>query len=78
MFYDESFLFKTAISIFGYIEEKILTEAFEDSLFLIRDCASHMHEDQLFKRVFSSKLTKEKFIIKLEKEVEELRKKNKI
>lgn len=61
--------------IFGVIEEKIMSLAFEDSLFLIRNCAHQINEDLLFKKIFASKLNKEKFSQRLEKELEIFKKK---
>jgi len=75
LFYDETILFKAAMAIFSFIEEKISALAFEDSLFLIRNSANQMDEDLLFKRIFNSKLTKEKFMLRLEKEMEDFKKK---
>jgi len=63
------------MAIFSFIEEKISALAFEDSLFLIRNSANQMDEDLLFKRIFNSKLTKEKFMLRLEKEMEDFKKK---
>ena len=63
------------MAIFSFIEEKISALAFEDSLFLIRNCANEMDEDMLFKRIYASKLTKEKFMLRMEKEIEDLKKK---
>ena len=34
-----------------------------------------MDEDMLFKRIYASKLTKEKFMLRMEKEMEDLKKK---
>jgi len=62
-------LFKTALAIFGFIEDKINNCMFEDSLFLIKNSANSIDEELLFKKIFASKITKEKFSSLLEKEL---------
>ena len=58
------------MAVFSFIEDKIINCEFEDSLFLIRNCSNQLDEELLLKKILNSKLTKEKFYAKLEKNLE--------
>ena len=65
----EVLLFKTAITIVKLNEKKILELGFEESVTQLRNCSSDIDEEKIIKLINGNKLTKERLLQQLEKEL---------
>jgi hypothetical protein len=50
------------------MENHLITNKFEESVFYLRYCTDHLQEADLLKKILNSKLSQEKFEAKLQKE----------
>lgn len=61
-------MFKTAYAICSLMENHLLTNSFDESVFYLRYCTDRLDETELLKKILNSKLSLEKFEVKLQKE----------
>ena len=61
-------MFKNAYAICSLMENHLLTNSFDESVFYLRYCTDRLDEAELLKKILTSKLTIEKFEVKLQKE----------
>ena len=50
------------------MENHLLTNKFDESVFYLRYCTDNLAESEILKKIFDSKLTEEKFEKRLQKE----------